>query len=81
MPGRFGGQFFHTYFIQDDYRVIDIANNGVFSKKGYYHYFQPQEIISYPNEELYKRFNEIKEPSKDAKTLQLALEKLKERYK
>lgn len=80
MPGRFGENYFHSYFIVNDRSVVDVANNVVFSKEGFYNYFEPCEIINYPSIELDERYEMLEEHSTDAKTLQLALEKLKEKY-
>lgn len=77
MPGRFGGQFYHSYFQVKDNMIVDVASNGVFEKNGYYQYFSPQEVISYPSIELDNRYNALKEKSTDAKVLQLALEEMK----
>ena len=79
MPGRYGGQYFHSYFTTDEDLVIDISNNGIFDKEGFDLYFKPQEVITYPAIELPKRYEAIKEKNTDAKALQIALEHMKRR--
>ena len=73
MPGRFGGEFYHSYIELPDNKIIDIASNGVFSKEGYYESFKPREIVKYPASQLESRYIELNSKSKDAKVLQLAL--------
>lgn len=73
MPGRFGGEYYHSYIELPNNKIIDIASNGVFSKDGYYQCFNPREIIKYPASQLENRYNELSTKTGDAKVLQLAL--------
>lgn len=77
MPGRYGGQYFHSYLSTEEDLILDIANNLITQKDLYYSYFQPKEIITYPSTDLLSKYNNIKEKSSDAETLQIALEHIK----
>ena len=79
LPGRYKGNYFHSYFWTRKDFVIDISNNGIFKKDEFDNYFKPQEIITYPTSELIDRYEAIEEKSTDAKALQIALEHMKKR--
>lgn len=77
LPGRYGGNYFHSYFHNDEDLIIDMSNNIMIPKKDFDTLFKPQEIITYPSFELSQRYESIKEKSTDAKALQIALEHMK----
>lgn len=79
LPGRYGGEYFHSYIHTDDDLVIDMSNNLITNKQDFDTYFQPKQIITYPSIELEERYESIPEKSTDAQTLQIALEHMKHR--
>ena len=77
LPGRYGGEYFHSYFHNDEDLIIDMANNIITPKQDFDTLFKPKEIITYPSIELEERYQSIKEKSTDSKALQIALEHMK----
>lgn len=79
LPGRYGGQYFHSYFHNDEDLIIDISNNIITPKQDFDTLFKPQEIITYPSTELEERYEAIPDKTTDAIALQIALEHMRHR--
>lgn len=70
LPNLFGnGSIFHSYFTLPNEGVIDFASNCFYAENDFNQLYHPQEILTFPTQELEERIDALNREVKDSRRL------------